>query len=146
MLPTSPRVMSQLSPYPPRFTTHPASQPASSPARIHIKNVMTVPPSSGYRSLASLPRYRRVRCALSRFASTGPPPRRRSGRRPIAVLLHQEGREHFDRPRVEGPVVDQHLHGGTRESPDPLGGRGGADDDVRSPHQATQCGPLGGAA
>src|SRR5882724_432304 len=149
MLPTRPSVMSQLSPYPPRFITHPASKPASTPARIHIKNVMTSPPSSSYGGLASLPKHRRARCTLSRSISTGPArpqrPRRRSGCRPIAVLLHQKGREHFDRPLVEGPIVDHHLYGGTRETPDPFGRRGGADDNVRSPHQATQRGPLGGA-
>src|SRR5713101_4098139 len=120
--------------------THPATKPASTPARIHVKNVMALPPSSGYSSLASLPRHRRTRRTPSRFTFHRrtrpqlPPDERRIGRRPVAVFSHQEGREHFDRPLVEGPVVDHHLHGGAREPPDPLGRRGGADDDVHSPH------------
>src|SRR5207244_3177015 len=66
------------------------------------------------------------------------------GRRPLAVVVHQGGGEHFNRPRVEGPVVDDHLHGGAREAADPLGSRGGTDDNVHAPHQATQRRPFAG--
>src|SRR5258705_10711106 len=148
MPPTRPRVMSHLSPKPPRFTAQPASKPASPPARIHVKNVMTRPPSSGYSSLASSLRHRRTRHAPSRLRLSGwtgaqPPAGRRSRRPVVVVLSHQKGREHFDRPLVEGPVIDHHLYGGTREAPHPLGRRGGADDDVCAPHQATKGGPFG---
>src|SRR6266545_4534330 len=106
---------------------------------------MTLPPSTGYGSCASLHQHRRTHCTPSRSTSNGRTrPRARSGRRPVAVFSHQEGREHFDRPLVEGPVVDHHLHGGTGEPPDPLSRRGGADDDVHAPHEATEGSPLGG--
>src|SRR5438093_4324323 len=129
--------------------TQPASTPASTPARIHVKNVMTLPPAFGYRTVASLPRHRPTHRATTRFTSnewtTTKPSRSRSGRRRVAVFSHQEGREHLDRPLIEGPIVDHHLHGGARERPDALRRRGGADDDVSSPNQATQCGPRGRA-
>src|SRR2546425_5381298 len=128
--------------------TNPANKPASNPARIHVKNVMVLPPSSGYRSPASLRRHRRTRPTPLRSTSNGRTrPRQlrgRSGRRPVAVFSHQEGRQHFDRPLVEGPVVDHDVDGGTREPPNALGRRGGADDDGHSPHEPTQYGPLGG--
>src|SRR2546428_2539144 len=133
--------------------TNPASKPASSPTRTHVANMtklMTPPLSPGYGSPASLPPHRCTRRASSPFAPVGwtraqaPLAGGRSRHRPVAVLSHQEGREHFDRPLVQGPVVDHHLHGGAREPPDPLGRRAGADDDVHSSHQTTQGGPLGG--
>src|SRR2546422_6056599 len=135
--------------------TNPASTPATTPARTHATNMaklMTLPPSSGYGSPASLHWHRLTRDASSPLAPVGwtrahaPLARGRSGRRPVAVLPHEEGREHFDRPRVEGPVVDHHLHGGAREPADPLGRRGGGHDDVHSSHQTTQGRPLGGAS
>src|SRR5437667_12741370 len=135
--------------------THPASKPASSPTRTHVTNMtklMTLPPSSGYGSAASLPPRRRARGAPSPFApvewtrAQALPAGGRSRHRPVAVLPHQESREHFDCPLVQGPVVDDHLHGGAREPPDPLGRRGGADDDVDSPNQTTEGGALGGAS
>src|SRR2546428_8041286 len=153
MLPTRPRVMSRLSPWPPRFMTNPASKPASSPTRTHVANMtklMTLPPSSGYGSAASLPPHRCTRGAPSPFAPVGwtraqaPLAGGRSSRRPVAVLPHQESLEHFDCPLVQGPVVDHHLHGGAPRPPDPLRRRGGADDDVDSPDQTTEGGPLGG--
>src|SRR5256886_14883508 len=135
--------------------TNPASKPASSPTRTHVANMtklMTLPPSSGYGSAASLPPHRCTRGAPSAFAPVGwtraqaPAAGGPRSRRPVAVLPPQEGREHFDSPLVQGPVVDHHLHGGAREPPDPLGRRGGADDDVDSPNQTTEGGPLGGAS
>src|SRR6266571_3884326 len=132
--------------------TNPASKPASSPTRTHVANMtklMTLPPSSGYGSAASLPPHRCTRGAPSPFAPVGwtraqaPLAGGRSSRRRVAVLPHQESLEHFDCPLVQGPVVDHHLHGGAREPPDPLGRRGGADDDVDSPNQTTEGGPLG---
>src|SRR2546430_4243541 len=135
--------------------TNPASTPATTPARTHATNMaklMTLPPSSGYGSPASLHWHRLTRDASSPLAPVGwtrahaPLARGRSGRRPVAVLPHEEGREHFDRPRVEGPVVDHHLHGGAREPADPLGRRGGGHDDVHSSHQTTQGRPLGGGS
>src|SRR6059036_1690950 len=135
--------------------TNPASKPASSPTRTHVANMtklMTLPPSSGYGSAASLPPHRCTRGAPSPFAPVGwtraqaPLAGGRSSRRPVAVLPHQESREHSDCPLIQGPVVDHHLHGGAREPPDPLGRRGGADDDVDSPNQTTEGGPLGGAS
>src|SRR3989442_3430980 len=133
--------------------TNPASTPATTPARTHATNMaklMTLPPSSGYGSPASLHWHRVTRDASSPLAPVGwtrahaPLARGRSGRRPVAVLPHDEGREHFDRPRVEGPVVDHHLYGGGREPAEPLGRRGGGHDDVHSSHQTTQGRPLGG--
>src|SRR2546427_10604004 len=135
--------------------TNPASKPASSPTRTHVANMtklMTLSPSSGYGSAASLPPHRRTRRAPSPVRPVGwtraqaPLAGGRSSRRPVAVLPHQESREHFDCPLVQGPVVDHHLHGGAREPPDPLGRRGGADDDVDSPNQTTEGGPRGGAS
>src|SRR2546426_4577736 len=133
----------------------PASKPASSPTRTHVANMtklMTLPPSSGYGSAASLPPHRCTRGAPSPFAPVGwaraqaPLAGGRSSRRLVPVLPNQESREHFDCPLVQGPVVDHHLHGGAREPPDPLGRGGGADDDVDSSHQTTQGGPLGGGS
>src|SRR5882762_940891 len=135
--------------------TNPASKPASSPTRSHVANMtklMTLPPSPGYDSLASLPLHRCTCRPSSPFASVGrararaPPAGARRRGLPVAVLLHQEGREHFDRSLVQGPVVDHHLHGGAREPPNPLRRRAGADDDVHSAHQTTQGSPFGGAS
>jgi hypothetical protein len=74
---------------------------------------MTLSPSSGCSSIASLAQHRRTRRAPSRFASnrrtTPEPLPGRSGRRLVAVFSHQEGREHFDGPLVEGSVVDHDL-------------------------------------
>src|SRR3989449_3296091 len=121
--------------------TNPASTPATTPARTHATNMaklMTLPPSSGYGSPASLHWHRLTRDASSPLAPVGwtrahaPLARGRSGRRPVAVLPHEEGREHFDRPRVEGPVVDHHLHGGARDRPGPLCGCGATDEDAHS--------------
>src|SRR5437899_7855818 len=154
MLPTRPRTMSRLSPWPPRFMTHPASKPASSPTRTHVTNMtklMTLPPSSGYGSAASRPPRRRARGAPSPFApvewtrAQALPAGGRSRHRPVAVLPHQESREHFDCPLVQGPVVDDHLLCMARQPPDPLGRRAGADDDVHAPQQTTHGGPLGWA-
>src|SRR5438067_9549873 len=64
----------------------------------------------------------------------------RIGSCPRAVLLHQDRRQHLDRPRVEGPVVDDHLHGRAREPPHPIGHGAGAHDDVHAPHQTSQRG------
>src|SRR5438046_7193585 len=134
----------------------PASTPASTPTRTHVTNIvklMTLPPSSPrYDAPASLPPHRCTRSASSPFAPAGwtraqaPLAGGGSRRRPVAVLPHEEGREHFDRPRVEGAVVDHHLYGGAREPADPLGRRGGGHDDVHSSHQTTQGRPLGGAS
>src|SRR5881296_2302508 len=140
--------------------TIPATMPASTPTRTHVTNIvklMTSPPSSPrYDSPASLPPHHCTRSASSPcapiFAPAGWTRAQAvltgggSRRRPVAVLSHQKGREHFDRPLVEGAVVDHHLHGGAREPADPLGRRGGAHDDVHSSHQATQGGPLRGAS
>src|SRR5207245_4402048 len=137
-----------------RCTTSPASTPATTPTRTHATNIaklMTLPPSSGYDGPTSLPRHRLTPRAPSRASSHGRtraqpcPDEGRSGHCAIAVLSHQDGGEHLDRPLVEGPVVDHHVHDGTREPPDPLGRRGGADDDVHSPHQPPQCGPRAAA-
>src|SRR3989304_3704980 len=66
------------------------------------------------------------------------------GRRPVAVLPHQDGRQQFDCPLVEGPVVGDHLGGGSGQFPHPLGRRRGAHHDLRLPHQAIQLGPPRG--
>src|SRR5438128_6360019 len=142
--------------------TIPATTPASTPTRTHVTNIvklMTPPPSSPrYDSSASLPPHHCTRSASSPCAPVGPFAPAGwtraqavltgggSGRRPVAVLSHQKGREHFDRPLVQGAVVDHHLHGGARKPPDPLGRRGGAHDDVHSSHQATERSPLRGAS
>src|SRR2546430_10851568 len=82
--------------------TNPASTPATTPARTHATNMaklMTLPPSSGYGSPASLHWHRLTRDASSPLAPVGwtrahaPLARGRSGRRPVAVLPHEEGRE-----------------------------------------------------
>src|SRR5439155_19018056 len=133
----------------------PASTPATTPARTHVTNIvklMTLPPSSlRYDAPASLPPHRCTRSASSPLAPVGwtraqaPLAGGGSRRRPVPVLSNQEGRKHLDRSLVQGAVVDHHLHGGARERPDPLCGRGGAHDDVHSSHQTTQGGPLGWA-
>src|SRR2546428_4752471 len=99
--------------------TNPASTPATTPARTHATNMaklMTLPPSSGYGSPASLHRHRLTRDASSPLAPVGwtraraPLARGGSGRRPVAVLSHQKGRAHFARPPVGRAAVDPHLH------------------------------------
>src|SRR5688572_9079596 len=125
--------------------TNPASTPASTPTITHDTNMakLITPPPSFLRcdSPASLPLHRCLHGTPSPCAPVGWPRAQApltgggSGHWPVAVLLHQEGREHFDRPRVQGPVVDHHLHGGARERPDPFGRRAGADDDVHASHQ-----------
>src|SRR4029453_10431103 len=51
---------------------------------------------------------------------------------------------HLDCPRIECPVVDEHLHGRAGQLPHSVRGGGGADHDVHSPHQAPQTGPPPG--
>ena len=114
---------------------------------------MTSPPSSGYeRTRVTSPAPSRVLHLLSIYVyrtgqtSAASAPERLSADRRSADrrVVAPEGPRAFRSPAGQGPVVDHHLDGGTRETPDPFGRRGGADDDVRSPHQATQRGPLGG--
>src|SRR5437867_12220657 len=113
-----------------------ASTPASTPTRTHVTNMaklMTFLLHPVNDSPASLPLRRCARRDLRAFAPVG------------WMRAHQDGREHLDRPLVEGTVVDDHLHSGACERPYPLGRRGGTDDGVHSPYQATQRGALGRA-
>jgi len=92
----------------PRHETH----DSSSFIRLQLTRIISPPPSHASRSLRFTSRGRpRVHAASGR---SGP-----SACSPFSCT--RRGREHFNRPLVEGPVVDHHLHGGTRQPPNALG-------------------------
>ncbi|PYM30980.1 MAG: hypothetical protein DMD80_01385, partial [Candidatus Rokuibacteriota bacterium] len=73
------------------------------------------------------------------------PAGRRRGRRAVTILSDQDGREHFDRPGVQRPIIDHDLHAWSGELADSLGRQARADDDIHPSHQTTQTRPLGRA-
>jgi len=129
----------------PRFTTHP---PASPPASCENppSRTMTLPPYP-----YSLPHH----FATTLDASRSSPSLRLVDGEDQRVGAERVGLSPFFLAPVRAasisiarwsrPVVDPFtLHGGTRHPPNALGRRGGADDDVHSPHEATQRASFGG--